>query len=154
MTLSIVIGLSNFHGDDRARAESMLTAIVAGGYCALVRDVVGDAVLEVAKTKNGAAVARWLDPADTTAVAVVADTKKLSLSMAYDSVPMLASISFQTLSLPTTRKGTFKLDLPSEPGLNGVNCTPVAGVGGWGRYKRAQKIYDVAHRHSLIVHAE
>lgn len=153
MGMSIVLGLSNFHLGDRDRAEAMLTAIVNGGYCPLVRDVVDGAVLEVAK-KRGVAVARWLAPDDETARAIIADTRKLSASIPYDLVPPLAGLLAKRLSLPTKRRGAFTLDLPDEPDLHETKCSPVQEVGGWGRYKTAQKVYNVADQHSLIVHAE
>jgi len=153
MGLSIVLGLSNFHHGDRDRAASMLSAIVSAGYCSLVRDVVDDAVLQV-KKERGVAVACWLKPTDATARAILADTKKLSATIPYDLVPMVAGLYAMKLSLPTKRRGTFKLDLPEQPELHNVKCSPVREVGGWGRYKTAQKIYHVADQHNLIVHAE
>lgn len=153
MTLSIVLGLSNFHGGDRALATSMLEAIVGAGYCTLVREVVEGDVLEVEESR-GAVVTRWLDPAHATARAILADTRGLSVSMGFDQVPPLASLLMQRLSLPAKRREKFQLDLPGQPELQGYWCSPVDLVGGWGRYKRAQQIYLVASQHSLIVHAE
>lgn len=153
MGLSIVLGLSNFHRDDRDRAASMLGAIVSAGYCSLVHEVVDGAVLQVKKGR-GVAVVRWLEPTDATARAILADTDGLSASIPYDLVPVMARLHLMRLSLPTRKRGNFKLDLPQQPALHDVRCSSVQEVGGWGRYKTAQKVYHVADRHSLIVHAE
>ena len=153
MGLTIALGLSNFHHDDRDSAASMLSALVSGGYCYLVRDVVDGAVLQV-KRERGGAVVSWLDPADATARAILSDTEKLWASIPYDLVPELARLHAMKLSLPTKKRGKFKLDLPEQPKLHEVRCSPISEVGGWGRYKTAQKVYDVANQYNLIVHAE